>query len=68
MTKEPWRKTHRPCNVCDKKAIGCYSPDLDVKGLCFCEEHKDQVFMAYMMLMQGTEDLAKSAMKGWKHK
>lgn len=64
---EAWRKTHRACNICDKKAVGTYSPDLDIRGLAFCEKHRNDVFMVYVALMSGSEDLAKSMMKGWKH-
>lgn len=64
---EAWRKTNHPCNVCDKQAIGCYSPDLDIKGLCFCKKHKEEVMLAYYSLVGGDEKLAKSMMKGWKH-
>lgn len=67
-TTEPWRKTHRACNVCDKQATGCYSPDLDIKGLCFCAEHKDEVQLVYVMLMQGTPEMAEEAMKSWANK
>jgi len=49
---EPWRTTHYPCRVCDKKAVGCFSPDLDIKGLCFCEEHKDEVMIEYMTIIR----------------
>jgi hypothetical protein len=51
-----WRKTHYPCIICDEKAVGCYSPDLDIKGLCFCKAHKDRVQMAYMCLISGDEE------------
>lgn len=67
-SKEEWRKTHRACNVCDKQAIGCFSPDLDVRGICFCKEHQEEVFTVYGILMQGTPEMAKSLMKNWKHK
>jgi hypothetical protein len=54
--KESWRKTHYACSVCDQKAIGCYRPDMDIKGLCFCAKHKEQVFLAYAALMSGVDD------------
>jgi hypothetical protein len=49
---EPWRTTHYPCRVCDKQAVGCFRPDLDIKGLCFCEEHKDEVMIEYMTIIR----------------
>lgn len=39
------------CSLCSKDAIGRYSPDLDVKGLTFCDEHKDKVGAAFYCLM-----------------
>lgn len=52
MKKEDWRKTHYPCRVCGKQAIGCYSPDLDIRGLCFCKKHKEDVMVEYMLIIQ----------------
>ena len=57
-----WRKTHYPCHICDKKATGCYRPDLDIKGLCFCDEHKEQVQTAYLLIIQGQEEEAKKVL------
>lgn len=34
-------KVH-PCNVCGKDAVACLSPDIDIKGLCYCEAHKEE--------------------------
>ena len=39
------------CSLCDKDAVGRFSPDLDIKGLAFCEEHKDKVGIAFYCLM-----------------
>lgn len=60
-------KTHYPCNVCGKVSIGRLSPDLDVKGFCFCKKHEDEVYMAYVMLISGSDEV-ESAMKDWKFK
>lgn len=49
---EDWRKTHAPCRVCDKQAVGCFSPDLDIVGLCFCKEHREYVMIEYMTIIQ----------------
>ena len=56
MGSEAWRKKFKACTVCDKKAVGCYSPDMDVHGLCFCKKHEEQVMIAYMELMAGADD------------
>jgi hypothetical protein len=50
--KETWRKTHAPCRICDKQAVGCLSPDLDIVGLCYCKEHQIDVMQEYMMIIQ----------------
>lgn len=65
---EPWRKDFQPCNVCDKQAVGCLSPDMDIKGLCFCAEHKDEVARVYMIISSDQPNLIKTLMKYWKHK
>lgn len=58
-----------PCNVCGEDAIGCYSPDIDIKGLCFCEEHKEQVSRVYTVIMTGgCQELCDTLMKDWKYK
>lgn len=62
-----WRKTYYPCTVCDKKAVGCYRPDLDMQGLCFCEEHKEQVQFAYVALISGDKKLAKELLSKKDH-
>jgi len=37
--------------ICGKDAIGCYSPDLDIKGLCFCKKHQEEVFAKYCKII-----------------
>lgn len=59
---------YHPCNVCGKDAIACLSPDMDIKGLCFCEEHREDVYIVYVMIIQGTPEMAEKAMKNWKFK
>ena len=44
-------KTKHVCSMCNKPAIGRYSPDMDIKGLAFCEDHADQVGAAFYCLM-----------------
>lgn len=51
-----WKKTHHPCRECAKQdkevmATGCYSPDMDITGLCYCDEHKEQGFIEYRDLI-----------------
>jgi len=41
MKKE--KSKYYPCMICGKDAVGCFSPDLDIKGLCFCEKHREEV-------------------------
>lgn len=65
---DDWRRHTYPCNVCDQKSVGRYTLDLDIKGFCFCEEHRDQVFLVYMMVVQGTPEMAEGIMKDWKYK
>jgi len=55
MKPQPWEDTHHPCRICLKegkkvKAVGCFSPDLDIQGLCFCDKHKFDVFTEYLNL------------------
>jgi hypothetical protein len=44
-------KTDYVCAICNKPAIGRYSPDLDIKGLAFCADHSTQVGAAFYCLM-----------------
>lgn len=44
-------KTNYVCAICNKPAIGRYSPDMDIKGLAFCEDHSEQVGAAFYCLM-----------------
>jgi len=51
-----WEDTHYPCRICLKegkkvKAVGCFSPDLDIQGLCFCKKHMEDGFMEYYNLI-----------------
>ena len=46
------------CIICSKKAIGRFSPDLDINGIGFCKKHKEQVTLGYMALLQGDKKLA----------
>ncbi len=64
-------KNVHPCNVCGKDAVACLSPDMDIKGLCFCEAHREDVYMVYMTMIDTNIDgtiIAKGMMKNWKYK
>lgn len=49
MKKE--KPKYYPCMICGKDAVGCYSPDLDIKGLCFCKKHQEEVFLKYWKII-----------------
>lgn len=51
------------CIICGKKAMGKFSPDLDVNGIGFCKKDKQQVMIGYIVLLQGDEELAKELLK-----
>lgn len=59
---------YHPCNVCGKDAIACLSPDMDIKGLCYCEEHVNEVRTVYTLIMCGSDDEVERLMKKWKYK
>jgi hypothetical protein len=68
-SKQPNKPTVYPCNVCGIDAIGCYRPDMDIKGLCFCAEHREDVFLVYVLIMQDNmPDTVEDLMKDWKYK
>lgn len=39
------------CHVCEKEAVGRLSPDMDLKGIPFCETHRDDMYAAYLTLL-----------------
>ena len=39
------------CHKCGKLATGRYSPDTDVAGLAFCDEHKELMAAAFYCLI-----------------
>ena len=43
------------CIFCGKEAKYRLSPDLDIKGIGGCEEHKTPLEIAYYMLIVGDE-------------
>ena len=58
-----------PCNVCGEPAVACLRPDMDVKGLCFCDKHREEVYAVYMLILSLDEDdLVDGLIKDWKFK
>ena len=49
------KQKYYKCMICGKDAVGCYSPDMDIKGLCFCEKHKDDVFIKYLEIINDAQ-------------
>ena len=43
------------CHKCNKPATGRYSPDLDIAGLAFCDEHKELMAAAFYCLLQNDQ-------------
>lgn len=44
------------CEICKKKAVYKFSPDIDIQGLGACEKHKKDMTIAYMLLFQQGEE------------
>jgi hypothetical protein len=45
------------CYICNKKAIGRLSPDLDINGIGYCLKHKTILHGAYIALMNGNNKI-----------
>ena len=43
------------CEICGKKTVYRFSPDMDIKGLGACRKHKEDMQVAYLILIQGGE-------------
>lgn len=56
------------CHLCNKKAIGRLSPDMDLKGVGFCKEHKYEMMTNYIMLFSENSSIRKRAEKFFKRK
>lgn len=55
-----WKKTNYPCRTCAKEgkevmATGCFRPDLDLRGLCYCDEHKEAGQIEYVELISNSK-------------
>lgn len=59
------------CIICDKKAFGRLSPDIDIVGLGFCKKHKDIVSTIYLLIndmsVSEVESMIKSERKKYKN-
>ena len=54
------------CVKCGKKATKRFSPDLDIQGIGTCKKCEEQVSLAYLMIIQGTPEMANDFTKNWK--
>jgi hypothetical protein len=43
------------CEVCGKKAIYRFSPDMDIEGLGACKKHKRDMMIAFIILWERGE-------------
>ena len=46
-------KVHDPCIKCGREAVTWYSPDLDIKGLWACSEHRDDIILSLRLYVLG---------------
>ena len=52
-TKDKQSKTKKiVCHKCGKPATGRYSPDMDIAGLAFCDEHQELMAAAFYCLIK----------------
>lgn len=68
MHKEYMKSKKYPCNVCGEDAVACLSPDIDIKGLCFCEKHRFTVYAVYHAIIADDEADIAEMIKDWKYK
>jgi hypothetical protein len=45
------------CHKCGKPATGRYSPDNNIAGLAFCDEHKELMAAAFYCLLQNDMEI-----------
>lgn len=54
------------CAKCGAPATKRFSPDLDINGIGSCDEHIEDVRLAYMALLQGGEpNLGEEIINEW---
>ena len=64
MKKDKQSKTKEiTCHKCGKPATGRYSPDMDIAGLAFCDEHKELMAAAFYCLLQDDTETLNQLMK-----
>ena len=51
--KEPQSKIEDfTCHKCGKPATGRYSPDKNITGLAFCDEHQELMALGFYLLLK----------------
>tara|TARA_A100001035_G_scaffold59829_2_gene44765 strand:+ start:5873 stop:6115 length:243 start_codon:yes stop_codon:yes gene_type:complete len=56
-TQEPQSKIEDfTCHKCGKPATGRYSPDKNITGLAFCDEHQELMALGFYLLLQNKKD------------
>jgi len=68
LAKLDIKKQKMKCFLCNKKAIGKLSPDMDLEGLGFCKEHKYEMMIHYMGLFSENDYERKEAEKFLRNK
>jgi hypothetical protein len=56
------------CVCCDKEAIKAIRPDIDLKGIGYCQEHETDVKLAYCLMLNGEKDAFDKLLKRVKKK
>jgi hypothetical protein len=56
------------CEICGEEAVYRFSPDLDIQGLRACEKHKEDMQVAYIILIQQGRDKYEKFIKPIKNK
>lgn len=54
------------CSACHKEAIGVIRPDLDLKGVGYCKEHKRDVEIGLLMMLEGEDKYMDRLVRGKK--
>ncbi len=48
--------TRTPCLICEQVGKWRYSPDPDIHGLFACDDHREDVYLACRMLLNGKKE------------
>lgn len=54
------------CTACYKEATGVIRPDMDMKGVGYCAEHKRDVEIGLLMMLEGQDKYMERLVKGKK--